>query len=512
MAAVPMSEEWDAGAAPPETVRRRRSAGRQFSVVPTESAPPNQPAPVKPSQTGAQRSKAPRPGTKAHAAAQEREAKQAAQQKADVAETAASVKKRKNWERSKAGQERMKDVVDYATEQHNKLARERPELGLQEQKRLKLTHAQAYEHYGFGEHHRAGRSTMDQPQLPGMEDPQARPVPKRWEEHTPEEQKRTLEEVKRLGGVGPKEMEKSFGAQLDQGYLRARTHGAEDPYAQTFYTHGEAAQRLQQSAKQHGTSLGLVAAVNADTSPNMKFKYESKKTGKVSYPNAELADHIIRHIASGRNPDEWSKDDPEHPLTGHARSGYPANTAKALERAHQVIHEGKSIAETDAGTSGKGGFGPKTGAYHNAWLGGTPQFFTSDIHSGGGGMLPHLGTEKPILTDEQGNPRLLKSGKPMRQKSGREHVIEYASRQSNVPRASFHALADYAARQAMKKRGLTHVEQAQATQWGEETIRRHESAMAAGKTKLAANFPSEEQAHPPIKHPVQFGQMQGRLF
>jgi hypothetical protein len=511
MAAV---EEWDAGAAPPETIRRRRSAGRQFSVVPTEGAPPNQPAPVKPSQTGAQRARAPRPGTKAHAAAQERQAKQAAQKKVDVAQTRASVRKRTNWERSKAGQERTKDVVDYATEQHNKLARERPELGLTEQKRLNLTPRQAYEHYGFGEHHKPGRSTMYDQQLPGMEDPQARPRPKRWEEHTPEEQARTLEEVKRLGGATPESMERSFGAQLDQGYLRARSHGADDPYAQTFYTHGEAAQRLQRSATEHGTSLGLVAAVNADTSPNMKFKYESKKTGKVSYPNAELADHIIRHISAGKDPDSWSKDDPEHPLTGHARSGYPANAAKALERAHQVIRQGKSIAETDAGTSGKGGFGPKTGAYHNAWLGGTPQFFVSDIHSGGGGMLPHLGTEKPILTDPKGNPRLLKSGKPMREKSRREHVIEYASRQSNVPRASFHALSDYVARQAMAKRGLTHVEQAQATQWGEETIRRHETASAAGKTKLAANFPSEHQAYPPTKNPRQFEQHpgQGRLF
>ena len=490
MAAV--EAEWDAGAPPPERVRRRRSAGRQFESVPLEGAGPNQPAPVKTSQTGAQKPKAgPKPGTKAHAKMLESQAKQAATQKAEAEQTAASVQQRKDWEASPQGQERMKDVVDYATEQHNKLARERPELGLKVQDRLKLTHAQAYEHYGFGEHDVRGKAGMDQSQIPGLEDPQARPVPKRWEEHTPEEQAKTLEEVKRWGGVGPEEMEKSFGAQLDQGYLRARTHGAEDPFAQTFYTHGEAAQRLQQSAKAHDQSMGLVAAVNADTSPNMLFRTESKE-GEVRYPNAERADHIISHIARGKHPDDYSMDDPEHPLTGQARSGYPANIAKALDRAHQVIHEGKSIAETDAGTTGGHGFGPKTGAYHNAWLGGTPQFFVSDIHSGGGGMLPHQSTEKA------GNV-----------KSQREVTIERTSRQSGVPRASFHALADYAARQAMKKRGLSHIEQAQAVQWGEEQIQR-------GGGVGRGSFPSEEQAYRgahEVKNQRQFKDPnQGSLF
>lgn len=428
--------------------------------------------------------KIPTPGTKAHAAHLKREAKVEEERQ----QTETSVKQRKDWEASPQGQDRMKDVVDYATEQHNKLARERPELGLKEQDRLNLTPRQAYEHYGFGEHHQPGKPTMYDEQLPGMEDPQARARPKRWEEHTPEEQAKTLEEVKRWGGVGPEEMEKSFGAQLDQGYLRARSHGAEHPYAQDFYTHGEPAKQLQKTSERHGVSMGLTAAVNADTSPQMLFTTKSKKTGEVRYPNAERADHIIRHIVAGKHPDEYSIDDPEHPLTGQARTGIMGNTTKALERAHKVIHEGQTIRESDAGTTGGSGFGPKTGAYHNAWLGGSPQFFVSDIHSGGGGMVPHQSAEKPGGV-----------------KSQREVTIEKASHQSGVPRASFHALADYAARQAMQKRGLTHVEQGQATQWGEEEIQR---GGGVGK----GSFTSAEDAYrPEVKNPRQFEHEPGKF-
>ena len=427
----------------------------------------------------------PREGTKAHAKMLESQAKQKAAAEDWQQKTGEAVQQRKDWEASPEGQERMKDVVDYATQQHNKLARERPELGLKEQDRLNITPRQAYEHYGFGEHHGAGRATMDQPQLPGMEDPQARPTPKRWEEHTPEEQQRTLDEVKRWGGVGIEEMQKSFGAQLDQGYLRARrAEGPEgmqrseetrrEPYAQDFYTHGEPAQKIRETSEKHGVSMGLAAAVNADTSPQMTFSHVPKtgpNKGVRQYPNAELADHIIRHIARGGTPENYSKDDPRDPLTGKARSQTGPNIQKGLRRAQQVIHEGKTIAESDPGTQGHG-FGPKTGAYHNAWLGGSPQFFVSDIHSGGGGMLPHQSTSK--------------SGE---QKSQREVTIERTSRQSGVPRASFHAMADYAARMAMKERGLTHVDQAQAVQWGEEQIQR-------GGEVGRGNFPSHEQAYP----------------
>jgi len=444
--------------------------------------------------------KTPREGTKAHAQMLERQAKQAASAEEWQRGTEKAVQQRKDWEASPQGQERMKDVVDYATEQHNKLARQRPELGLKEQDRLKITPAQAYEHYGFGEHHGRGKSTMDQTQLPGMEDPQALPRPKQWEEYSPEEQQQTLEEVRHHAGVGIEEMQKSFGAQLDQGYLRARqAEGPEgmqrseetkrEPYAQDFYVHGEPAQKIHGTAERHGVSIGLAAAVNADTSPQMTFSHVPKtgpNKGIRSFPNAELADHIIKHIAGGGTPETYTKGEKGAPgsLEGKARSQTDINIAKGAQRAQQVIHEGKTVRETFAGTTGGTGFGPKTGAYHNAWLGGSPQFFVSDIHSGGGGMLPHQSTSK--------------AGSD---KSEREKTIEATSRVAKtIPRAGFHAMADYAARQAMKERGLTHIEQAQAVQWGEEQIQR-------GGEVGRGNFPSAAQAHPEreASNPRQFG-------
>lgn len=362
-----------------------------------------------------------------------------------------------------------------------------------------MSHGQLYRAYGFGEHEIG--PTMHDRQLPGLEDPDALPRPKQWEDHTPAERTDIEKRVKKESGATPQSMERSFGAQLDQGYIRAHTVGASEPYAQTFYTHGEAAQRLKQSARTHDIGLGKVAAINADTSPNMKFKFQYK-SGEVRYPNAELADHIIDHIKAGKHPDDYTKEG----LTGHARSGYPANVAKGLKRAHQMIREGRGVSETHMGTGTGSGFGPKTGVYHNAWLTGTPQFLVSDLHTGGGGMVPHLGSEKPYERDERGEIKLDSKGKPRRAKSEREETIE-------VP--GFHALSDYAARKAMRKRGLGRIPQAQATQWGEETIHRHEQATAQGEQQVASQFPSQEKAYPPIAHPVQFrrkGEGQGRLF
>jgi hypothetical protein len=390
----------------------------------------------------------------------------------------------------------MADVVDYATEQHNKVARERPELGLTPHKRQSITHHQAYEHYGFGEH--PGGPTAYDVQLPGMGDPHALPRPKRWEEHSEREQQDIVGRVKKKSGATPESMERAFGAQLDQGYLRARSVGASEPFAQSFYSHGEAAQRLHQTARAHDVPLGLVAATNADTSPNMKFRFVSKK-GETSFPNAEQAEHVIKSIKAGKDPNRLTKKG----LTGLARTGYPANFRKAARRAHQVIRGGKSVSETFTGTGTGSGFGPKTAAYHNAWLTGHPQFFVSDLHSGGGGMVPHLGADKPLERDEQGNVKIRRGGKRARGKSEREGAIEAAG---------FHALADYSARQAMKKRGLGSVPQAQATQWGEETIRRHETALKAGDRSVAAGFPSQEKAYPPIAHPAQIHPDQQRLF
>jgi hypothetical protein len=458
--------EWNTEEAPPTGVKKIRNAGRQFGAT------------VK---------------TKVSEAAEKR----AVRTEAVAQQTRTSTRRRAGWERSTEGKKRLGDVVDYATQQHNKLARERPELGLTPQKRLKLTHQQAYEHYGFGEHQR-GPGVHDV-QLPGMQDPDALPRPKRWEEHTEAERADISKRVKAKSGATPESMERSFGSQLDQGYLRARSAGAKEPYAQTFYLGGlgEPAEQMRKTRERQGVSLGLVAATNADTSPQMKFSFEHKE-GHTSYPNAEQAEHAISEVRKGKAPGKINKKG----LVGFARSGFDTNFAKAARRAHQVIRGGKSVSETFMGTGSGSGFGPKTAAYHNSWLTGHPQFLVSDVHTGGGGMVPHLGSEKPLMRDEAGNVKLRKGGKEARDKSEREKAIETAG---------FHAMADYSARQAMSKRGLGRVEQAQATQWGEEKIRRGEEAT---DPKVKAGFPSQAQAYPHIAHPKQFGEHpgQGSLF
>ncbi len=50
-------------------------------------------------------------------------------------------------------------------------------------------------------------------------------------------------------------------------------------------------------------------------------------------------------------------------------------------------------------------------------------------------------------------------------------------------------MADYDARKAMEARGLTKVRQAQASQWGEEQIRRTEKAPKLALAKESEEYP-----------------------
>lgn len=401
----------------------------------------------------------------------------------NAAATDAQTQRRKEWEASPEGKTRTKDIVDYATEEHNKTVRANPHLGLKETPRLKMTPNQLYEHYGFKDISDSGPGMHDR-QLPGLEDPHARPQPKRWEEHTPQEQSRIQENVKRKTGATLDTMTHDYGSQIDQAYMRARKNGTGKPYGGDFYTNVEEgpAHVLRQTAKKTGAPLGLVAAVNADTSPQMKFSHTTKE-GKTSYPNAEQAEHAIRHIQSGGKPEEINKEG----LTGLARAGFNKNLKKAAHRADAVLNKGAKVGDTTGSSSS--GFGPKTAAYHNSWLPSTPDFTVSDVHTGGGGFLPHLSS--------------FKGGD--QKKSGSE-------RERGISTTGFHAMADYAARNAMKQRGLGKVRQAQAVQWGEERIRRNET----GNSRDKAQFPSEEQAYSPKMNPQQFPEknpnVQGRLF
>lgn len=469
--------------------------------------------------------------------------KRGARARSDAAVTGARTKRRKGWEASEEGKSRLMGAVDHATAAHNEAAANQRPGGAQLQhiERTSMTHQQIYAARGYhqestpsgaGTRHlpevqramkdKDGKVTggtravpgmdlgtrpgMHDQQIPGLEDPDALPVSKRWEDHTAKEQQRVLKAVKKKTGATPVTMGRDFGAQLDQSYDRSRQHGADLPAATTFYSSGAPAQKLHEQAKRLGVRFGLVAATNADTSPNMKFQHTYRddhptRPGETVYPNADAAEHAIKHAQSNPFPYSVSKDG----LEGSGRGVRPANLMKAARRAHQVLREGKTVGETFASTSGGSGFGPKTAAYHNSWLGGTPKTFVADLHSGGGGMLAHLGTAKPFMRDNEGQVMHSSEGVPRKEKSEREKGIETTG---------FHALSDHVARTEMAKRGLGHIEQAQASQWGEEQIHRHEQGTRAVTGQLdnskrpkmmrvdakdAPRFNSAEKAYAP--HP-----------
>jgi len=422
------------------------------------------------------------PETKVTAAQAARD-KRGAKRRSETSRMGARTRERQAWEASPEGQKRTRDIVDIATEHHNKIARERPELGLKEQSRLNLSPAQVYEARGF--HQENVGPGMGERQLPGMEDPDALAQPKRWEDHTPEEQAKIQRDVKIRSGATIDSMKRDLGSQVDQAYHRAASHGHDTPYGADFYTSGKPAQVLRDTAKKTGASLGLVAATNADTSPQMKFEHIDSKTGESRYPNAEVAEHAIRHAQAGKDPETASKDG----LHGVARAGFTGNLRKAARRATAVIREGKGVGATFAGENGTSGFGPKTAAYHNSWLPSTPDFLVSDRHTGHG-ALAHVSPTTPA------GEGTYDSGTQKRGKSPVEHTVE-------IP--GYHAMADYAARQAMKERGLEHVRQFQGAQWGEEKIQRGE----AGNSKQA---PKPEQVYPPVNRSQFHNPDQGSLF
>lgn len=330
-------------------------------------------------------------------------------------------------------------------------------------------------------------------QLPGMSSPDAAPRPQRWSEMTDEQRAHTTRGLA-LHGTSIDQMTHDFGAQLDQGFLRAHRQGASEPYAQRFYSTGEERQRLDSSAKALGVPQSHHAAMNAITSPNTKFKTKSG-----TYPNDEAA------IAATT----WAREGHSEPLTsanwkaagaakGEVRRGLvsrPANMQKAVHVQKQ-LDAGVPLAET-TGPTGIPVFGeqsPKTGPYANSWSDTHPNFFVSDVHSGGGGMLPHLGTDKDIRVNRAGGTSYSPSGNAQRDKSEREKAIE------RVP--YFHSAADEAARRAMIPRGLGSLREAQAVQWGEEQISR------GGKAGM-----NEESAYAPLRRTQHFHDgMTGSMF
>lgn len=306
-------------------------------------------------------------------------------------------------------------------------------------------------------------------QLPGMADPHAAPRPPKWEELTSEQRSHTQRALA-LRGTDIETMKRDIGAQLDQAHQRAWSHEGAIPYASDFYENGEPRRVLDSSAKELGIPPQIHAMANAFTSPNTKFS-QRRADGSTTYPNDEAARHAVRAAQQGIPADEVTN---ELSTTGSGTKraqGYVTNIRKAVSAVHQFLG-GREPADWEFGPSGRGGFdaSPKTGPYANSWSDSHPQYTVADVHTGGGGAFPHLGSEKSVLYDDQGEVRRdASSGKEKRGKSEREEAIE------RVPFA--HAAIDHAMRGAMAERGLGSVRRAQAAQWGEEQIQRGEGGL-----------------------------------
>jgi hypothetical protein len=402
---------------------------------------------------------------------------------------------RQNWEATPEGQARTTDITQHVKKTQGVTA----------------TPGQIYDDLRRQGHplgqHGVGPTHYDV-QLPGMADPNAAPRPPKWEELTPEAREHSARGLEAFG-TNLEQLARDVGAQHDQAIVRASRQGGDrgtgtpdptpHPYASDFYSVGEPRQVMEGGAKELDLPMPVYAQMNAFASPNTKFSADLK-SGETVYPNDLAARHSIRHARQGGDPADLRGNTEFRELrrTGTAEpddprkaQGYPANMEKIAQATHQFD---AGIAPADWKTGENAGpmgdqfkvnskgqevpagsspwrNSPKTGPYANSWSDSHPQYFVSDVHSGGGGGGPHLGISKGSGDEKQ--------------KSERERMIE------SVPH--FHAAMDYAARQAMTARGLSSVRDFQAGQWGEEQIQRHEDASSRGVS--TGNLPSEESAY-----------------
>jgi hypothetical protein len=413
--------------------------------------------------------------------AEERKARQAQKRRAEAAVMGHRGRRRREWETSEEGLTRLTDAsAHFGT---------------------KAAPAQIYQTRGWGETAKGARHYEQQ--LPGLENPDALPTPPRWEDLPDEEKARTERALRIHAGADVEFMTRAFGAQLDQSYLRAERNTppttAAVPHTRDFYTEthdprGEKLPRavMHDSAQEVGLPFGQYTAISAITSPQTKF-HTRGRDGVDRYPNDETARATVEQARAGVPVTEAG--------TGQRRDGvgknegYPANARKAVD-AVQQMDAGTPVPELESRwkEDRKAGavvprekptpmFGPKTGPYHNSWLLDTPDYFVSDVHSGGGALLPHLSSHK--------------GGGDSKGKSEREIAIE------RTP--NFHSAADYAVRQAIESRGLSSIRQAQASQWGEEQIQRKE-----GNVRLQGSK-TEAQAYGHLREPAPVDRHQGYL-
>lgn len=411
---------------------------------------------------------------------------------AESAQMEGAKQRRKEWEGTAEGSARVTNISQH----FQRKTQEAIDTGMYEPrggpgtKAKQMAPAMIYTSMGLNRDTGIGPSHYDV-QLPGLEDPHAAPRPPKLEELSAETRQH-IDRSLAMHGTSVEQMTADFGAQYDQGVLRSMKHD-QPMYAQDFYAHGEPRKRVDASAKMLGLPQPVHAALNAITSPNTKFSFTSKE-GVTSYPNDEAAIHAAKHVMTGK---QWNTVTNQTEGDGPNVQGYGSNIRKAAHGIHQFLHEGKELADWRSSPSksnpeGTPMMGPKTGPYTNSWSDTHPQFAVADIHTGGGGMLPHLGTEK------------LKNAKGDATKSERELAIE------KIP--FFHSAADYAVRQAMAQRNLRSVRDSQAGEWGEEQILRSETGNRRGGVRESDAYNKPKGFYTGKTDPKPEVPGQGRLF
>lgn len=466
--------------------------------------------------------------------------KTAAQRKKELSsEIGQATRTRRSWEACPEGRARSRDIVDLATEQHNQLAAQHPDK-LKPTQRLGVTRAQVYQHLGVTND---GHGHGDQ-QLPGFENPHSAPEPPRWEDLTPEHRARTEQNMRRVG-TSLDTMKEDFGNQLDQAVWRAHTAGHHrastgepTPFTAHFYGQhpSDAPEPLDRpkammaESRAHLASKGIHVdpsihtAVVGHVSPNVKFTQGER--GNRTSPNIEAAESVIEQHEAGLHHSEVSSGVNRRGTRNQTR---PANARRAAIMMEQ-IEKGTPLAQSrnppsESNPKGSSQWGPKTGPFANSFDAAKPDFFVGDVHSFGGGMLPHLGTTKPIARNASGgrdrvkmfreDPRsdaeILKHHRERdvfrSDKSAREKgmvTMGTAIPGSEGKKVTAHSAVDYAARQAIAERGLgTSVRRPQAAQWGEEQLQR-------GVVSPKLDVPHHEEAYPSQRPPVNPNQM--KLF
>jgi len=352
---------------------------------------------------------------------------------------------RKSWEKTPTGKERTRDITSAPGFEN-----------------MSVGQAHAFLNEGLPEH--KGPRVYDV-QLPGMADPNAAPRPASWHELTDEQREHTHRALARHG-TNIDQMSRDFGAQYDQSRLRARSNGEDYARAELFYSKGPQRTRIDRTAKKLGIHPMIHAQMNAMTSPQTKFEQTNKKTGVTTYPNDMAAEHAVKWVQSGRDPEKVNSDLTVTDTGKGKAQGFRTNIRKAAVSFKQHT---EGVAPKDWVTSKDGKAGPfqnspKTGPYANSWSDSHPQFFVSDVHSGGGGAVPHLSYHKNPMLDKQGKVKRDKAGAIKTSHSDRENAI------ASIP--NFHAAVDHAAERAMAARGIGHKREAQGGQWGEEQTQR----------------------------------------